>query len=100
MRIQFYVLCTPDEVLKSLIDESERFQWDRGLTHASQEDGVMTLKYGDLEEKIKIIYLTFEKKFYIVEQINSPQVAADKDESQIPDGSSVDYERMWICEQV
>ena len=31
VKIQFFMLCSPDEVLKALLDEKMRAQWDFGL---------------------------------------------------------------------
>ena len=80
VKIQFFMLCSPDEVLKALLDEKMRAQWDFGLQTISvdsQTNKIMLSYDGGLEadgsqreplrEKVQISHLVFEQKFYIIE---------------------------------
>lgn len=57
----------------------------------------------DFKEEVEVSYLVFEQKFYIIENVNSPNLKQAQDDDQIPGSLSTsghDYERVWICEQV
>ena len=56
----------------------------------------------DFKEEVEVSYLVFEQKFYIIENVNSPNLKGG-DDDQIPatlSSAGPDYERVWICEQV
>lgn len=107
------MLCSPDEVLKALLDENGRANWDFGLRKVSfdADKSEITLSYHggmgnggtvrrDFVEKVQVSHLVFEHKFFIIEQVNSSNLKDAEDANQIPGGLSYDYERVWICEQV
>ena len=107
------MLAGPDEVLRALLDDKTRAQWDFGLrtisVDASTNKIMLSYEGGqradgsrrpDFNEVVQISHLVFDGKFYIIEQINSPSVKDQADLSQISSGSSFDYERVWLCEQV
>lgn len=94
VKIQFFMLCSPDEVLKALLDEKMRSQWDFGLNTISVDNATnkIMLSYDGgmradgsqrepLQEKVQISHLVFEQKFFIIEQINSPNIKPDEDGS-------------------
>jgi hypothetical protein len=80
LKVQTFMLCSPDEVLKALLDESTRANWDFGLRRVSYDEGQneITLAYNggmgsdgtvrrDFVERVQVSYLVFEQKFFIIE---------------------------------
>lgn len=80
LKLQFFVICSPDEVLKALLDEKMRAQWDFGLKtiavdtqtnkiNLSYDGGVSAdgSQLASLQEQVQISHLVHEQKFYIIE---------------------------------
>lgn len=80
LKVQTFMLCSPDEVLKALLDESTRANWDFGLRRVSYDESLneITLAYSggmgsdgtvkrDFVERVQVSYLVFEQKFFIIE---------------------------------
>ena len=82
MKANFFVLCSPDEILKMLLDVSKKAQWDHGLTSAQMENNVMAVKYGPFSESLTFQFMVNRDKFYIIES------------------ASAGYQRVWILDQV
>ena len=41
LKLQFFVLCSPDEILKTLVDDKNRQLWDYGLVEIQPADLMM-----------------------------------------------------------
>ena len=78
LKAQFFLIGSPDELLKLILDESSRHHWDFELLSAklNSEENKTTLTYygpnnSKYAETVEFSYMLFEQKFYIVEQVNS-----------------------------
>ena len=107
LKAQFFILGSPDELLKLVLNESMRSLWDFELISAAlnaDENKTVLTYYGPgnkrFTETVEFSYMVHEQKFYIVEQVNSSSLQEAQDRSQIPLGNKYDYERVWILEQV
>ena len=87
MKVNFYLLCSPDEILKTIIDHAGRKNWDYSLANVSQGESTLRLQYKSirgenhgLTEEIGIKYMVTGNKFIIVESIQdtSGQSSASK----------------------
>mmetsp|Transcript_10021 Transcript_10021/g.16836 ORF Transcript_10021/g.16836 Transcript_10021/m.16836 type:complete len:515 (-) Transcript_10021:1034-2578(-) len=94
----FAVQCSPDEILKTLLDVYLRQRWDYDLTSATQEQdqsesGSILVKYRaphgqseHLEERIRFKYMVDANRFIIVEEVE--------------DQAKAKYQRVWMLQQV
>ena len=94
IKSQFFVLCSPDEILKQLLDDKTRRQWDENLRSATVNTQInnLTLVYENQDlspftEVITFKYMVHQNKFYIIEDIESIE-------------QSKTYQRVWVLEQV
>lgn len=72
VKAQLFLLCTPDEVLKLLLNQSSRTAWDFGVEHMQVDfaRSVLSLKYvNNYQEEISFKYMISENKFYILESV-------------------------------
>lgn len=96
LKVQFCLQCTPDEILKLLLNDKKRFLWDHGLQTAkiSNNSTELQLSYpqslqdqsepSEYTENIQFKYMISDEKFYIIENVTN-----HKGEK---------YERIWILE--
>ena len=95
LKANFFLLGTPDEVLKCLVDLKLRKMWDYNILniakHPTNNSMKVTYKSKDASlpdyfEEISFSYFQNEQIFYIIESINSPTLSKS--------------ERVWTFEQV
>ena len=93
LKAVMYILCSPEEVLKLLLDPITRSEWDFNLDTCSvnsQNQLKVTYKPtegypNDYTEIITFKYLVFNEKFYIIEHVEN-----DLEK----------YERLWQLDEV
>ena len=95
MKLSFFALCTPDEILKGLVDTKARAIWDYNSYNISHNQEANTLRVSyksqdpllpDYFEEISFKYFIDGPRFVIIEYVNSPTLAKS--------------ERVYILEQV
>jgi|APSaa5957512535_1039671.scaffolds.fasta_scaffold135178_1 hypothetical protein len=95
IRCQTFLIASPDELLKFLLDPALRTQWDYNVKNSKYNDKKeLVVNYNSsniastagLMEKTTFKYMVHDTKFYIIEFAMSPILGK--------------YHRVWILEQV
>jgi len=93
LKVQFFVICSYDEILKTLQDTQNRQNWDYHSTSVTTQMAknlsVFTYKPSEtsqFSEEVSQRFMRLDTKFYIIENTKSNEVG--------------DACRVWVLEQV